>query len=222
VKFRYALSAAALLGALCGTAMSGTANADVLTTSYSDWLAHAAGTVTNTTSITGIGDFTPGITSIPLGDGTSLAIGTPGGDTAYVPGGLVWGPWTSTITPGLYGGLIFDTSNNTETLTLAKGINALGFEVQPDEFAHDTITATLSDGTSTTIGWNNAPGVPDPAVTQFIGFYGGPEQTITISFANAPDFSFGNFVDAVPEPASLLLLAGPLAALGWLRRRAKR
>jgi hypothetical protein len=42
--------------------------------------------------------------------------------------------------------------------------------------------------------------------TAFVGYYGGPETSMTISVQNATDFAFGD-IRAVPGPGSLVLLA---------------
>ncbi|HEY0207401.1 MAG TPA: PEP-CTERM sorting domain-containing protein [Acetobacteraceae bacterium] len=53
--------------------------------------------------------------------------------------------------------------------------------------------------------------------------HGGPVSSLTLTTTDGNGFAFGNFTEvaaAVPEPASLLLLAGMTGLLSVVRRRA--
>jgi hypothetical protein len=191
-----------------GLLFSGASQAATITGSFAAWAA-AAGAYTDTSS-TGLPLYST-VTTIPLADGTKLSVAG-SADTLLQPLDG-WGPWS-----GTYSGDIVDTTTNSETISFGSSVSALGFQVSPDfglfgPFA-ETFTVTLSNGQSTQISGSYPAGT-----TQFIGFTGGGAITaITITTANAPDFAFGNIVD-VPEPMSLVLLAGGVGILAAARRR---
>jgi hypothetical protein len=199
-------------GIFCGTAlaasllMPGGLHAATLTTDFAAWSA-AVGSYSNTSS-TGLTLYDT-VTTVPLSDGATLSL-SGAADTLLQPLSG-WGPWS-----GTYGGDIIDTTTNSETISFS-GRNALGLDLSPDVpffgSGAETFTVTLSDGTTTTIS-----GTYPAGVTQFVGFYGGGVDSMTISTTNAADFAFGNIVDA-PEPLSLSLLVAGLAGLGVARRR---
>lgn len=119
-----------------------------------------------------------------------------------------------------YTGQVFGSSGQSETIGLDPTLSALGFEVDPDlnAAASDTITVTLSDGTSQTFNGTYGNGV-----TQFVGVYGllgSGVTSMTISTSAAPDFGIANIV-AAPEPLSVTMLASGLLGLGFARRRTR-
>ena len=204
MKFRALLAG----GVLAAAAFAPTAQAATITTSLAAWAAAVSDY--SATSSTGLPLYGT-VTTIPLSDGKTLTVaGTE--DTLLQPGSG-WLPWSDG-----YSGDIVDTTTNSETISFS-GLSALGLVLSPDEpltggpYA-DTFTVTLSDGTTTQISGNYSAGT-----TQFVGFYGSGIGSITISAENAPDFAFGEFVDA-PEPLSVSLLLVGLAGLGLVRRYA--
>ena len=183
--------------------------ASTLTGSFATWAA-AVGQYDSTSS-TGLPLYTSPVTSFSLSDGTILSLAG-SADTVLQPLNG-WGPWS-----GTYAGDIIDTTTNTETITFASSVSALGMDLSPDlglfSGYADSFTVTLSDGTTAQYSGTYTPGT-----TQFVGFYGAGDITsITISTLNAPDFAFGNFVD-VPEPVSLATLLSGLCGIGVTRLR---
>jgi hypothetical protein len=187
--------------------MSAASQAATITGSYATWQANAGAYAT--TSSTGLGDGYSPVTSFPLSNGVTLSfVGS--ADQVYVSG-IDWAPFADGYT-----GDVVDSTTNTDTISFASSVSALGFEVSPDLGlfnSADTITATLSDGTTTQFSGSYPSGT-----TQFVGFYGGGITSVTISTLNAPDFAVGNFVD-VPEPMSVTLLGVGIAGLAVIRRR---
>jgi hypothetical protein len=208
MKFRVILAGTALAAALLSSPAS---HAATITGDFATWAA-AAGNYA-ATSTTGLGDGFAPVSSFPLSDGMVLSFAG-SADQVYVSG-TDWAPFADGYT-----GDVVDSTANTETISFASSVSALGFEVSPDlgliPPQPDTISVTLSDGTTTEFSGSYPSGT-----TQFVGFYGGGGITsITISTANAPDFAVGNFVD-VPEPLSMSLLVTGMAGIGWVRRRAR-
>jgi len=205
MQFRLVLAGSALSACLM---VSAAAKAATLTGDFAAWAAAVDGYVA--TPDTGLPLYGT-VTTIPLSNGKTLSVaGTD--DTLLRPLSGWLFPWSNGYT-----GDIIDTTTNSETISFT-GLNALGLELAPDApffgpFA-ETFTVTLSDGTTAQFSGTYTPGT-----TQFVGFYGSDVDSITISTTVAPDFAFGNIVDA-PEPLSLSVLLAGLVGLGAVRRRA--
>ena len=75
------------------------------------------------------------------------------------------------------------------------------------------MTLTLDDGTVL------SQVVTSQAGALFFGWTGGNVVSMTLSTADPTGFAFGRMVQAVPLPASVLLLGSGLAGLGLLRGR---
>jgi hypothetical protein len=218
---------------LAGLLVSVATQAAVLTGSAAAWITAVGGNYTNTTN-TGIPDGNT-ITSVLLADGTTLGLANSNdlllhaGQPDYI----------FNLTDGYTGDVVDTNTTNTETISIPGGMSALGMEILPDiPFVSDsniteTITATLSDGTSQqfvdTYDYSGGILVGGTEQTQFVGFYGGGETSMTITMTdglpinpqtNQQAFGFGNFVD-VPEPMSLSLLLSGLVGLPFARARAR-
>jgi hypothetical protein len=207
MKFRIWFAGAALAACIAAPIAS---NATTITGSLAAWEA-AVGSYATTTS-TGLPLYTNPVTEIALDDGMQL--GFAGADDTVLQPGNGWIPWTSGYT-----GDIIDTTSNTETISFASSLSALGLQISPDLALFgsppETFTVTLSDGTTAAIS-----GTYPAGSTQFVGFYGGGVTSMTITATNAPDFAFGDIVD-VPEPMSMALLLTGLAGLRVVRRRSR-
>jgi hypothetical protein len=188
-----------------------TSHATTITGNIGAWNANA-GAFVSTPSIPP-GDGNP-VSAFTLADGTNVTLA---GSADYIyTVGFDWGAWSNGFT-----GNVVDSTNNTETLTLSPGVSAFAVYVSPDLGlllnTSDTITVSLSDGTTAVFSGN----YPSPS-PQFVGFYGGSDITsVTISTANAQDFAFGDF-NPVPEPLSISVMAVGLAGIGLVRRRGRR
>jgi hypothetical protein len=196
---------------------SGTSHAAAtLTTSLATWAANAPGSSTTSTDPNYVANSVlPATTSsIALTGGGTLTT-NPGGD-AILKTFTDWGPWTSAA-GSAYHGIVYDTAGQSETITVPDFLSAFGLEIQPDGSGPsgfpDVITVTLSDGQSTQISQTFVTGQ-----TAFVGYYGGPETSMSISVQNAPDFALGD-IRAVPEPGSLVLLASGVGIAAFVRRR---
>ena len=109
---------------------------------------------------------------------------------------------------------------STETL-YTSGAGALGFEVVP--FSSNiggpfNITVTLGTGQSTTVSLPGADFNTGETAPAFIGYFGGPETSLTITTTDPNGLAFGNFYE-VPEPASLVLVLAGVGLVAGLRRR---
>lgn len=201
------------------------AKAAVLTNSFAAFQAGIGGAGVTTTVNTGLFDpFAPVLPTtgvIPLADGNTVSLSNlaqvtqPQNGFPYLLAGNLF--------PDLF--IPVDASGNqllAETLTPgASSISAFGFSVVPFSSSLAgpyTITVRLADGQSLSTvlpGGNFNSGTTAPG---FFGYFGGPVSSLTITTTDRGGFAFGNFVN-VPEPASLLVLAGMTGLLGIARRR---
>lgn len=210
---------------------SSSASATTLTTSLAAWQAGVGAAAVTTTQLTGLFDPTalilPTVTSIPLANGASLPVSQPVQIVQTPSGG---GGFPYALSDGFVGDLFIpqDALGNqlkSDTITTT-GVQALGFEVAPFSSTLGgpyTITLTGSNGQSisaTAPGGSFSTGASTPV---FLGFFGGGETSVTLSITDPNGLAFGNIrtvgAAAVPEPASLALLASCTLALGAFRRR---
>ncbi len=195
---------------LCATALTvlspAIAHAVTIQTSLSSFTAAVGTSGISTTSI--LGNLFDPISTVSLANGVTVALS----GTADVVDQSGFGniPFSNG-----YAGQVVDSTGSSETLTFSRPVMRFGFTLSPDVGLFGptpvTITITLGDGTTTSLTNSFAYGG-----TQFIGFSGGPETSITVS-TSAPDFAFGQFL-TVPEPASILLLGTALIPLARRRR----
>ena len=194
---------------LCATALTllapAIANAVTIQTSLASFTTAVGASGIRTTST--LGNLFDPISAITLVNGVTVAL-SGSADSIDQPG-VADAPFTNGYT-----GQVVDSTSNAETLTFSRPVMRFGFTLSPDVGLFGptpvTISVTLSDGSTTSLTNSFASGD-----TQFIGFSGGPETSITVS-TSAPDFAFGQFL-TVPEPASILLLGTALIPL--IRRR---
>lgn len=194
---------------LCATALTllspAAANAVTIQTSLASFTAAVGSSGIRTTSALGA-LFDP-ISTVTLVNGVTVRL-SGAADVIDQPG-VGDAPFSNG-----YMGQVVDSTGSTETLTFSRPLTQFGLTLSPDVGLFGptpvTITVTLGDGTTTSLTNSYASGG-----TQFIGFSGGAETSITIG-TSAPDFAFGQFL-SVPEPASVLLLGTALIPL--LRRR---
>ena len=172
---------------------------------------------------------------------------TPGGHTLTIsfssPNGQIWQDETTNSSLTFNGGfpvnqylLASDDPSGTDTLTInfSTAISAFGVYIQEFDYVTQSFSASIGsdDGSTYTVGPTTTSSSP-----VFIGLADSGNQanihSITITTSSSGEqgdfvigtaiFNDGNAtVVSTPEPGSILLMAGGLAALGFkLRKRAR-
>jgi len=199
------------------------AGATTLTTSFAAWQAGVSGAGITTTGSTGLFDplalELPTTRSVTLGDGyvvqfsNAVQVTQPQNGFPYL---LSDGSGPDLLIP-------VDAAGNQlsrETLSFATSISALGFTVvrfSSSQGGPYTISVRLSDGESLSASVPGGSFDTGATVPAFFGFYGAGVSSLSITTGDPNGLAFGAFVD-VPEPGSMVLLAGSAVAL-LLRRR---
>jgi hypothetical protein len=148
--------------------------------------------------------------TLPLLDTVTFNVALIG---AQVPSGG-WATWSGGNTPR-----VLATYNTRATSVIANfptGQSAFGLEMEPNNFAIESMTLTLGSGPALQ---QNVDGNGGAA---FFGWVGAPETFITLSNDASDTFAFGRMVEgtvSVPVPPSVLLLGSGLLGLVGFRRK---
>ena len=168
------------------------------------------------------------------GDGSGASISSLGPFTFSsplaefsVPGSwATWGspPATESATPNV----LFTQGATTLTLAVSGSFNTVGFELEPDLFQQETVTATFlaSDGSTftLTLSPNGSAGALLFAVQDDTA--GSTITSVSIVDLAGDDFAIAQLragnsatTSSVPEPASLFLFGSSLVGLGGFARK---
>ena len=175
--------------------------------------------VTNTTNYGG-GDGSQGnISSLgPFGFSTQL-------NERNVPGS--WGTWgcppaTESCTPNI----LWNEGFSTLTLTITGNFTTVGFELEPDQFVQEEVTAQYFNG-GTLLGTIDLFPNGSAGALLFAAHASSDITSVVITDLAGDDFSIaqlraGNPTPTTPEPGTMVLLGtGLLGALGVMRRKMK-
>jgi hypothetical protein len=154
------------------------------------------------------------VNSVQTPVGGSIGFGIP---LEHVQVGNGWATWSNGYTGDVYA----NNGAGDITITMPSGTGAFYLYAEPNAFAIETIIATGSDGTSSTLsqptnGQGGATGYG------FFAINGESIATITISDPESNNFAIGEFgiSGSVPEPSSMVL-AG-IGTLGLVAYRLAR
>ena len=181
------------------------ANAATMYSSLSDWQA-AVGASTELTSF-GVSDGTSG-TVFTLVGGPTLTLSSPSLAETIGSG---WATWCC----GYTGQVLWSNGGQSVTYTFGSPVSAFGIFVEPDLFQTDTISMTLSDGSTLSQTPNGSGGA------EFYGYVDPPSITgFTIQDLSSDDFAVGDaFVAATPLPSTWLMLLSGFLGLGLFAYR---
>jgi len=194
------ISCGALLCVL-SLVLSAAAKADTTYTSLSAFQAAVAPTTETQT----LGTDGSSVSSATLADGTVVSFSP---NATILDATVDWATWCCSYT-----GQVAYQGVSSASLSTSP-VSAIGMFIEPEQFAVESITVTLGDGTSLTQSVNGYGGAA------FFGFVGsGPISSLTITDASGDSFAEGDFFTHVPEPSSLALLGTGLLGLPFVRRR---
>jgi hypothetical protein len=174
--------------------------------------------------ISGIPDGTTGITSVTDGTQTVSFDQAVEKETAGGSGWATWGspPNTESSTPPV----MFRATTNSLTLNLSVLSTTFGLEIQGNNFIVSQFLVTFLDQTLNPVGSVNLAVDGDGGALLFAGSTTtSPFASVVINNASndADGFAIANLrYTAVPEPASVAMIAQAIAAVGfygWRKRR---
>ena len=140
-----------------------------------------------------------------------------------VPGS--WGTWncppaTESCTPNV----LYTQGSTSLTLTLTGNFNVVGFELEPDAFQQDEVTAQYFNG-ATLLGTIDLFPNGSSGALLFAAQSSSDITSVVITDLTSDDFAIaqlraGNVPTTTPEPGTMVLLGtGLLGALGVMRRK---